>query len=132
MPSLLELQDLYNEALVRELIEKTKSCAVSWSHLGGTQFHAISTDTSVTPNITWDFFVTKTQIGNASAKYTLDVKKDSIAYISIEDGPLPKTGRSSLAQELYEIIEVIVLELDAKLKETISFVQNMADCRSGG
>lgn len=130
MPSLLELQDLYNEALVRELIEKTKSCGITWNHLGGTQFTAQEIDVVSNPNVTWDFFLTKTVIGNASAKYVLDIKKDTIAYVSVEAGPLPKTNRSSIVQELYEIVEVIVLELDLKLKETVRFVQGLTDCRT--
>ena len=128
MPSLLELQDLYFEALVRELIEKTKSCGVVWTHVGGFQFHSLETDSNT--NIDWDFYVTKTRIGNTASKWTLDIKKDSVSYISIEEGPLPRTGRSSLTQELYEIVELIVLQLDAKLKETIQFIQNIETCRS--
>jgi hypothetical protein len=130
MPSLLELQDLYNEALVRELIEKTKSCALSWVHLGGTQFKATYVDESASPTITWDFFITKTTIGNTAAKWTLDLKKNAVAYVSIEAGPLPRTGRDSVVQELYEIIEMIVLELDAKLKEAIQVVQGLEGCNS--
>jgi len=130
MPSLLELQDLYYEALVRELIEKTKSCGLTWIHLGGTQFQATEVNTAVDPNVTWDFFLTQTTIGNATEKFTLDVKKDSVTYVSMEAGPLPNTGRSSVVKELYEIVEIIVLELDAKLKETVNFVQSLQDCRS--
>lgn len=130
MPSILELQDLYNEALVREVIEKTKACGVTWSALGGTQFQATQTDESVDPEVTWDFFITKTQIGNATYKYTLDIKKDAVAYITVNDGPLPHTSRDSVVKELYEIVEIIVLEMDSKLKETIRFVQNLSDCRS--
>lgn len=130
MPSLLELQSLYNEALVREVIEKTKSCALSWTHLGGTQFRATSVDTNVAPIVTWDFFITKTMIGNATAKFTLDIKRNQTGHISIEAGPLPYTGRDSIVKELYEIVEIIVLQLDAKLKETMQFVQNIPDCRS--
>lgn len=132
IPSLLELQDLYNEALVRELIEKTKSCALTWVHLGGNQFQAEETDTCKDPNVDWDFYLTKTTIGNASEKYNLDIKKDTISYVTIEAGPLPRTGRSSVVQELYEIVETIVLELDVKLKESLSFIQSLSDCRGGG
>lgn len=128
MPSLLELQDLYNEALVREIIEKTKSCGITWSSIGTYQFHANQIDENT--NISWDFYVTLTPIGNTSAKWNLDIKKESVAYISIQDGPLPVTGRNSLVQQLYEIVEIIVLQLDAKLKETIQFVQNLSTCRS--
>lgn len=130
MPSLLELQDLYNEALVREIIEKTKSCGLIWGHLGGTQFSATEIDTSLDPNVTWVMYLTKTQIGNLSFKYNLDIKKNSVSYISIEHGPLPYTNRSSVVKELYEITEIIVLEMDLKLKETMRFVQGLPDCRS--
>ena len=128
MTSILELQDLYNEALVREVIEKTKTCGLTWNSLGGTQFQA--TETQEDDDIIWDFFITKTQIGNATYKYTLDIKKDAVAYISLNDGPLPHTARSSVVKELYEIVEIIVLEMDSKLKETIRFVQQITDCRS--
>jgi hypothetical protein len=131
MPSLLELQDLYNEALVREIIEKTKSCGVVWNSLGGTQFQSTEVQSNPpSPDIVWNFFITKIQIGNASYKYTLDIKKDAVAYITINDGPLPHTARNSVVKELYEIVEIIVLEMDSKLKETIRFVQNIQDCRS--
>ena len=125
MPNLLELQDLYNESLVREVIEQTKAAGLTWSHLGGTQFQATKTEAS----ITWDLFISKTQIGNLSFKYTLDVKKDSVAHITLSDGALPETARNSKVKELYEIVEIIVLELDAKLIETLQFVQNIENCR---
>jgi len=75
-------------------------------------------------------YLTKTQIGNLSFKYNLDIKKNSVSYISIENGPLPYTNRSSVVKELYEITEIIVLEMDLKLKETMRFVQGLPDCRS--
>jgi hypothetical protein len=128
--SILDLQDLYNEALVREVIEKTKSCGLTWNSLGGTQFQATQTDATQIPSITWDLFITQTQTGNATFKYTLDVKRNAVSYITITDGPLPSTGRDSVVQDLYKIVETLVLEMDAKLKETIRFVQGLADCRS--
>lgn len=130
MPSLLELSDLYTESLVREIIEKTKACALTWTSIGGTQFKATSVDTSVGPAVTWTFFVTKTLIGSTLAKYTLDIKKDSVTYISTEDGPLPHTGRDSIVKQLYEIVEILVLQLDLKLKEVMHFVQDIPDCRT--
>ena len=126
MPSLLQLQDLYYEALARELIEKTKGGALTWSHLGGTQFMSTTVDDQ---QITWEFYITKTQIGNLSYRYTLDIKKNLVAYLAVQDGALPYSERSSIVKELYEIIEVIVLELDKKLKETLQFVQVLTNCR---
>ena len=125
MPNLLELQDLYNESLAREVLEKTKSAGLVWSHLGGTQFQATSTEGTTV----WDFYVTKTQIGNVTYKYTMDIKKDAVAYITIQDGPMPYTDRDSMVKELYEVVEIIVLEMDKKLKESLQFVQNITDCR---
>jgi hypothetical protein len=128
---MLSLQDLYNEALVRELIEKTKTCGLVWNHLGGTQFQATEIQSATPdPDITWDIFVTKTQIGNATFKYTLDIKQDAVAYISLNDGPLPFTERDSVVKELYDTVELIVLEMDSKVKETLRFVQGITDCRS--
>lgn len=126
MPNLLELQDLYNESLVREIIEKTKGAGLTWTSVGTYQFHAEQEVDSVT----WDLYITKTPIGNTSAKWTLDIKKDSVAYVSVLSGPLPVTDRNSLVQQLYEIVEIIVLQLDAKLKETLQFVQNLTTALS--
>jgi hypothetical protein len=130
MPSLLELQDLYSEALVRELIEKTKSAGVIWTHVGGTQFKCNEIQTSAcvdpeTADINWDFYISKTQVGSVSYKYTLDVKKNSVNLLTVENGPLPHTARDSVVKELYEIVEIIVLELDAKLKDAIRFIQDL-------
>lgn len=131
MPSILELQDLYTEALSRELLEKTKSCGLTWTQIsGGTQFESTSVDETVDPSVTWRFVITKTQVGNVTDSFTLDVKKDNVTYVSIESGPLPKSGRDAVVQELYETIELIVLELDGKLKEAVTFIQNVTDCRS--
>jgi hypothetical protein len=126
MASLLELQDLYLESLTREITEKTKSGGLEWTNLGGTQFKASET----ADGVTWDIFVTKTQIGNATYKYNLDIKKDNVAYVNMADGPLPYTSRSSVVKELYEIVELIVLQMDLKLKEAIRFVQQISDFRS--
>jgi hypothetical protein len=129
--SILDLQDLYNEALVREVIEKTKSCGLTWNSLGGTQYQATEVQSnSPDPDVTWNFFITKTQIGNSTYKFTLDVKKDAVAYITVQDGPLPYTARDSVVMDLYNIVETIVLELDSKLKETIRFIQGITDCHS--
>ena len=125
MTNLLELQDLYNESLTREVLEKTKSAGLVWNHLGGTQFSATSSEGSTV----WDFYVTKTQTGNVTYQYTLDIKKDSVTYITLQDGPLVNTDRESMVKELYEVVEIIVLEMDKKLKEGLQFVQNITDCR---
>lgn len=124
--SLLELNNLYHEALARELIEKTRSCGTTWSSLGGAQFKSTQT---INDDI-WDFYISKTQIGNLSYKYTLDVKKNLTTYLSVADGPLPHTGRDSVVKDLFEVVEIVTLQLDAKLKETLDIVKGLNDCSS--
>ena len=123
MDNLLTLKDLYTESLVRETIEKTKNFALTWTHLGGNQFSTSYVQNIDDTNISWLFYVTKTQIGTVSFQYTLDIKKNGITYITDQEGPLPYTDRESAVKELYEIVEIIVLQLDARIKETIYSVQ---------
>jgi hypothetical protein len=130
MPNILDLQDLYSESLVRELVEKTKNGGVTWVAIGSTQFHATETQPSecvdpVSASVTWDFYISKTQIGTMSYKYQLDVKKDNVNQISIVDGPLPHTARDSVTKSLYEIVEILVLQLDQKVKTALQFVQGL-------
>jgi len=132
MPNLLELQDLYSESLVKEIVEKTKRGGLTWTHLGGTQFQATYTldNADPTPDNVWDYFVTKTQIGNVSYRYSLDIKKDGVAYITVQDGTLVNSNRGSGVDDLYEIVEVIVFQLDDKIKETLQILQNVPTCLS--
>lgn len=125
MTTLLELQDLYMESLVKETMEKTKRGGLTWVHLSGTQFQATFTDTNADPDVVWDYFLTKTQLGNVSYRYTLDIKKDSVAQIAIQDGAATNTGRETGVDNLYEIVEIIVLQLDDKIKETLQSLQDV-------
>lgn len=124
MSSMLELQDLYNEALVREIIEKTQNCGLTWSAFNSNQYKS----TQTIETVVWEFSVSKTQIGNTSYKYSFDVKKDNAAYLNVQDGPLPNTTRDSAVKELFDTVEVIVRQLDSKVKEAIQIVQNLTDC----
>jgi hypothetical protein len=133
MASILETQDLYTECLAQELLQKTQSAGVVWSYLGGTQYHATQVQTvEGQADVTWDFYVTKTQIGNLTYKYTLDVKKDGVTYVSDVEGPLPVTNRDSVVKDLYETVEVIVLQLDEKVKETLTFIQSLPTAITNG
>lgn len=130
MPNLLELQDLYRESLVREIMEKTRGCGVQWTAVSSVQFKATQIQPAVdsTPAVQWDFVLTKTQIGNLSHQYTLDVKKNNTVYLTVKNGPSFYSQRDTMVKELYETTEVLVLQLDLKMKEVMSFVQGMTDC----
>ena len=122
MTSMLELQDLYHEALVREIIEKTKSGGLTWDHYGGSNFQATEVD-PVNPGVRWTMFVTRNQVGTVLHRYSLEIKKNGVGVVTVQDGPLPYTNRESVVKELYEMVEIVVLHLDSKLKEALSFVQ---------
>lgn len=127
MPSILDLQDIYSEALVREVIEKTNSCGLTWTAINSTQFHTSEVDPKNNANV-WDLYVTKTQIGTLSYKYTFDARLNSVSQITLTDGPLPTTSRDSEVKDLYEIVEIMVMKLDQKVKAALQFVQNVAGC----
>ena len=124
MANLLELQDLYNESLARELIEQTKNGGLAWGSLGGTQYSTSSVQVG-TPNITWSYYLTKTQVGSLSYKYTLDIKQNNVTQVSIMDGPLQYTNRDSEVKNLYDIVETLVLGTNDKLKAAIQYVQSL-------
>jgi hypothetical protein len=127
MSNLLDLKDLYTEALVRELTDKTNACGISWTQLAGNQFRSTYVDPDTN---TWDYYVTKTQVGSLTYKYTFDVKKNGTTFATAQNGALPSTGRDSMINTLYETVETIVLEADVKLKEALNAIINITDCRS--
>jgi hypothetical protein len=133
MANTLELQDLYRETLVRDIMEKTRSCGLVWSHEGGSQFSAVMIQDfpGTVPDVEWTFYVTKSQIGNLSYKYSLDVKKNGYTHVTLESGPLVYTARDSMVKELYEVVEAITLQTDSKIRETIRFIQQVPDCQTG-
>jgi len=122
--SALTLHDLYKESMVRELLEKTKNGGIIWTSIGGNQF---STSRAV-GLVTWTFFISKTQIGTASYKYNLDVKKAGATYITITDGPLQNSSRDSATKNLYDVVEMATLQLDDKVIEAMRMIQDIPSC----
>lgn len=124
--SILILQDLYNEALTRELIEHTKSRGLPWQYVGANTFRATFTADEGTANqIEWTYTTTKTQIGVLAYKYSLTVLRNGVAYVTTQDGPLSYNCRDSVVKDLYEVAEILTLQLDARLRETLSAVQTI-------
>ena len=118
--SLLTLQDLYNESLVREQIDKTKTGGMTWSSAGTNTFTS-----TVISGSTYDFTILKKSVGNVTDIFCLDIKKDGSAFLGLQSGPLPHTERDSAVKELFETVEIIVLDLDSSLKEVLTVVQNL-------
>lgn len=125
MVSTLELQDLYNEALIREIYEKTQSGALQWTQMGTNMYTATQTDNTVSPANNWAYFINKSQIGNLSYKYTFNVKLNNVNIVTLVDGPLPYTGRDSEVQDLYNVVEMIVLNMNDTIRSALQYVQSL-------
>lgn len=108
------LHDLSKESIVRQLIEKTKSGDVNWTHIGGNEFSST--------NGIWVYYIGKTQIGTISYRYNLDIRKNNVMYVTIVDGPLNGSNRDSQTKNLYEIIEVRTLGLNQKIQEALDAI----------
>ncbi len=123
-----DLQPLYNQTLLKEVEKKTESGAIIWTQPVVNVFTATQTqlantcpgdittpDVPTALNITWDFQLQKTQLGANTFKYNLDVRRNSVIWVSVEDG----------VQDLFEAVEIVVLDLEPKIKEALGFVQNL-------
>lgn len=128
--TLLEMQENYYDLTTAELLDKTKRGGILWTALDSvtyqaTQVQAASTcpgdetDLSMptTAPITWKFTVKKTPLGNVSSTSTLEILKDDTQFIFLRD--------TNNVETLFDVVELLVLQLDAKLKETLQFVQTI-------
>lgn len=122
----LVLHDLRRESIVRELMEKTKNGGLTWSSLSSTEFQAsiIASDLVTV----WTFYIAKTQIGNLSYKYNLDIKRNGTSFITLADGPLPSSSRDSQTKNLYEAVEMLTLQLDQRAEEALRTIQDITSC----
>ncbi len=128
--SLLDLQTLYFQSLVAEIIEKTKRNGVLWEALDSITYQANFVqaagdcpgppgDLATPPNapINWTFTVKKTPLGNVSNTVTLEVLKAGEQQVFIRD--------EAEVADLFEVVELLVLQLDEKLKNALQFVQDL-------
>lgn len=122
----LVLHDLRKESIVRELMEKTKSGGVVWSSISSSEFQtSIVASDLVT---VWTFYIAKTQIGSLTYKYNLDIKRNNTSFLTLADGPLPSSTRDSQTKNLYEMVEVLTLQLDKRAEEALRTIQDILSC----
>lgn len=121
MSDVLESHVIYNEALIEEIIQKTNSRSLEWSEVAPCQFQCIKTK----DNIIWEFQIAKIKIGNITSSYTLEINKNHSNHITIHDGPMTNDTFESAVKELYELIEVISLQMEAKQLETLEFLRGI-------
>lgn len=128
--TLLEMQNNYHNLVIAELLEKTKRNGLLWTALDSVTYQAAlvqlanscpgnesGLNTPTVANITWKFTVKKTPLGNVSSTTTLEVLKDDVQWVFLRD--------SNEVDSLFNVVELIVLKLDNKLKEALQFVQNI-------
>lgn len=128
--SLLDLQTTYNTALVGEIIEKTKRNGILWEALDSITYQASFVqeagdcpgppgDLANPPaaSVNWTLTVKKTPLGAVSNTVTLEVLKAGEQQVFIRD--------EASVGDLFEIVELLVLQLDEKLKNALQFMQNL-------
>ena len=129
--TLLEMQDNYNNLVIAELLEKTKRNGILWVALDSVTYQATIVQatttcpgddddlgTPKTAEVTWKYTVKKTPLGNVSSTSTLEILKGDLQWVFLRD--------SNEVETLFDVVEMIVLELDNKLKETLQFIQNIS------
>tara|TARA_Y100000034_G_scaffold6762_1_gene7437 strand:- start:3597 stop:4028 length:432 start_codon:yes stop_codon:yes gene_type:complete len=128
--TLLQMQQNYNDLVVAELLEKTKRNGILWEALDSVTFQA----TMVQPagdcpgddvdladpkdnSVAWKITVKKTPLGNISSTATLEILKDDKQWVFLRD--------TNDVETLFDVVELLVLQLDNKLKEALQFVQDI-------
>lgn len=114
MNNLNELKVVTKAALLKELIERTKSCALVWIALSPVQFK--------TTNPPFDFYITRTSTTN----YILDVLKNNSAYRNYDSQFFPEVD------ELYQTISVLdinanIYKRTQKLSEFVGGIRGACD-----
>jgi len=128
--TLLEMQDNYHNLLVAELLEKTRRNGITWTALDSITYQSTLTQSSgdcpgsnddlSTPSsseVTWKFTLKKTPLGTVSSTSTLEALKDDEQWVFLRD--------TNEVESLFDAVELIVLQLDNKLKQTLQFVQDI-------
>ena len=109
MTNIQELKSISKLALINELIEKTKNCALVWSELFPKRFKSSQNS--------YDFYLSQT----APSIYSLDV---------LQNGKLSRTYNSSIqigVSELFETVESALISFD-KQKSVSSFLGRLRSC----
>jgi hypothetical protein len=128
--TLLQMQENYHNLVVAELLEKTKRNGILWTALDSVTYQATmvqvvnscpgdDTDlaTPKTSEVTWKYTIKNTPLGNVSSTITLEILKDESQWVFLRD--------TNEVDSLFQVIEMIVLKLDNKLKEALQFIQDI-------
>ena len=116
-----ELELLNTEILLRGIIEKTKDAKLVWAKLTGADYKATITDSGTV----WTYNLARDKSGE-NYMYTLDILKGTALNSSIKEEDVGEDSRSTGVEELYQVVESIVLDLrDSKLKEANKVIFNL-------
>jgi len=128
--TLIEMQENYHNLVIAELLEKTKRNGLLWTALDSVTYQATmvqladdcpghDTDlaTPKTADVTWKYTIKNTPLGNVSSTHTLEILKGDSQWVFLRD--------TNSVNSLFQVVEMIVLKLDNKLKEALQFIQGI-------
>ncbi len=122
-----ELDFLYDEALVREIIVKTELFGINWSLVAPGEYYAYERDaTSCTdpyrPTVLWEYRLSQT-IMNFDNVYNLQILRNRVPYLSYN------TIDVDAVDELYDVTERIIMNPNRHAQIALRAAQNIADVR---
>lgn len=128
--TLLQMQENYHNLIIAELLEKTKRNGILWTSLDSVTYQStveqlIDTcpgddDDLKTPKeeaTSWRFTLKRTPLGNVTSTVTLEILKNDDQWVFLRD--------TNDVESLFDVVELIVLRLDNKLKEALQLVQGI-------
>lgn len=126
-----ELDFLYDEMLVREIIMKTELFGINWSLTAPGQYYAYERDmTGCTnpyrPAILWEYILTQT-VMNEQNVYNLQILRNRVPYLAYNTGSAGIMVNA--VDELYDVTERLVLTPNRNSRVALRAIQNIADVR---
>jgi len=105
---LVELINLYDEILIKEISIKTSDGSIVWTAPNSGKFTA-------TVGI-WDFEMTKVALDSSTNSFSLEVDQNDVLAAKIEN--------SNGVEQLFEAISLVVDGLDTGTKEAVCAVKD--------
>jgi hypothetical protein len=126
-----ELDFLYNEMLVRELIMKTELFGVNWSLVAPGEYYAYERDLTICtdpyrPQVLWEYRLSQTVMNNDNV-YNLQIYRNSVPYLAMNTSATWLNVNA--VDELYDIAERMTLNPGRHSRTALRAIQNITDVR---
>jgi hypothetical protein len=126
-----ELDFLYQEMLVREIILKTELLGINWSLVAPGEYYAYERDlTACTnpyrPQVLWEYRLNQTSM-NGNNVYNLQIIRNSVPYLALNTSAA--LNKVNAVNELYDVAEQTTLDLGRHTRIALRAVQNIREVR---